>query len=563
LKLKNSTQVIFFLLFLSWVQPIKAQLDSAQYYKENHDYFKALNFYEEWVNSTSDTLSDTWFEANLDLAKCYRLNGQFTEGLQAFEIGIRRAAQNKNNYFELKYSIYLADYFIWIDELEALKYINKVNEDKLVDYPDLQVIYLHRRAAVYNVLYHFFKNNSYMDTAIVLANKSLFLAKEINFKDAQATCLNELAHLYQSIGNYTLALSYYDSSSTIFREENRLIEYVNVRNNLAGLYLSMNKADQVPKVLEEPIEIAKQYGWLDQLYPMYHTKRKYFLSIGDSVNYYKTWVLASEMYNQIVKKRSKLDLLKLQTQFDVVEKEKNIELKNQQLTVERNRRIGLIVLVCLLVFLITIVVVSYVFKKRDADKLSILLNENQFLLGESNHRIKNNLQLIVSLLARETFGKKGTEISKLQEISAKIESIATLHQQLYTNDDKLTINLNNYLSEIFENFRGFLEPRNISLETNFKAKDVSIEKAMHLGLLVVELLINSLKYAFIKENEKPQINFEIAQDTNSVWLKYTDNGVGLKEGAQPKLIGLLVQQLKGKSAILNEKGFVFSLKLKY
>jgi len=541
---------------------LQAQLDSARYYEYNADYVKALNFYIAWHNNATDTLSDIWFDSNLAMAKCYRLNGMLGEGLLAFEKGINNAVVSKKKYYELKYRIYLADYFLWVDELTSLKYSNSVKETELIDYPNLWVIHLHRRAALFNVLKNFKKNKLYADTAFVLAERSLKKAKEIGFEDAQATCYNELADLNESAGRFTLSLSYYDSAAYIFKKNNNLVDYVNVNINLSRLYLKMNQLPKVIKILDKAIPIAEQFNWYFHLYPLYDTKKKYYLAIGDSLNYYKNWVYNVKNYNQSIRKRTESELLKVQTQFSVKEKERNLEIKNQQYISEKIKKQRLTIVTVFLAIIIAIVIYFYFSKKRDAEKLAKLLNENRFLLGESNHRIKNNLQLIVSLLARETLTQKGSEITKLQEIASKIESIATLHQQLYTHDKKSVILLNEYLTEIMKNFEGFLDSRAIKYQLNSKVGEVSIEKAMYLGLLLVELVINSLKYAFIKENSNPELVINVTEKNNTINFSYYDNGVGIKQGQKLKLVTLLSQQLKAMSNVSAQKGFHFTLQFK-
>lgn len=215
-----------------------------------------------------------------------------------------------------------------------------------------------------------------------------------------------------------------------------------------------------------------------------------------------------------------------------------------------------------LLFLLLVIVALFLNVQRKSKVLSNLLKENQFLLGESNHRIKNNLQLIVSLLARENLNQHTTEISKLQEVASKIDSIATLHQQLYTRDEKQSIELNEYLGEILENFQDFFETRAIKLHFSIEKIKAPIDKAMYTGLLLTELVINSLKHAFEDDTSSKYIELSVKHVNQNCVFKYADNGMGFSPDKKLKLANLLVTQIEGTSKQDSRKGFEFEMKFR-
>ncbi|MGY6561282.1 MAG: sensor histidine kinase [Luteibaculaceae bacterium] len=536
---------------------VNAQIDSARFYEKNGDYYKALGFYTAWYNNATDTLSNNWFNNNLAMAKCYRLNGMLGEGLLAFEKGIRNAEFAANEYYELKYKIYLGDYFLWIDEITALSYFKLIPVNRLYKYPDLEIIFHHRKATLYNVLEEFFDNIAYVDSALHLATLSLSKAKQIGYQDAIATSFNEIANLNEKLLLYDIANLYYDSAAYIFNQEENLIDYVNVHINKSRLNVKMQNWPELIKSFNTAVAIAEKNDWHFYLFPLYHIKKNYYLQIGDSLNYYKYYVLEESNYVKNLKNRAQEDLLKLQTQFNLKEREQNLELKNQQYINEKAKKQGLALLTIFLVLFIAVGFYFYAIKKRDARKLRILLAENEFLLGESNHRIKNNLQLIISLLARETDNQDGIEISKLQEIASKIESISTLHQQLYKAADKKSVDLKNYLEDILENFQGLMLDNKVDKSVICDNQIISIEKAMYFGLLTAELVMNTLKYAFVGQTENPKIELRLIQKDTQVIYHYKDNGVGIPEGEKVQLALLLARQLKSEVKTYNDDGFNF------
>ena len=101
----------------------------------------------------------------------------------------------------------------------------------------------------------------------------------------------------------------------------------------------------------------------------------------------------------------------------------------------------LVLLIFGILLLLVIVGIFGFYTKNKNKKLEKLLKNNHFLLKELNHRTKNNLQLIISLVTREMRKNKNEEISGLNNLSAQIGSIATLHQQLYLNEKLESIEL--------------------------------------------------------------------------------------------------------------------------
>jgi len=254
--------------------------------------------------------------------------------------------------------------------------------------------------------------------------------------------------------------------------------------------------------------------------------------------------VAKSIYNE--------DYRNLQTAYKTKEKD---DLLNQQELKAKNR--GYLIILVITLLLAALITVFIVFKKNKT--LKKLTNENGFLLEEVNHRIKNNLQLIVSLLERENskVGQYG-QINNLTAISLKIESIATLHQLLYVNDEKQFIALDTYLFEIIENAKPLLENQDITILTDLHKLQLDSNTALYLGLILNELIFNSIKHAF-KNIETKKIEFSLHLNKHKLLFNYNDNGIGLSE-VSPKLVILLAKQIKAHF-VLNKKPFNFKLNL--
>ena len=240
--------------------------------------------------------------------------------------------------------------------------------------------------------------------------------------------------------------------------------------------------------------------------------------------------------------------------------QREIEQKEQEID-ERNERLFFLFMSLLLAVVMILMVAVFAIRFRSSNThLRKLLKENQFLLAESNHRIKNNLQLITSLIMQETDKYSGNDRKILLELSNKIEAISMLHKQIYLEESKDEIDLKTYFLGIKENYETFCKEQNVACELDMEEISIGIDKSLYLGLLLSELISNSLKHAF-ENTEHPMIKLQTAEENEKVKLIYSDNGSGLK-GETPTLVELMCLQLKGKFSMECEEGFKLTLTIK-
>ena len=197
------------------------------------------------------------------------------------------------------------------------------------------------------------------------------------------------------------------------------------------------------------------------------------------------------------------------------------------------------------------------------------LREKEILLKEIHHRVKNNMQVISSLLYMQS---KITDDEKTKNIliesQNRIKSIALVHESLYQSPNLDNIDYIDYLRKIarylFESFN-ITSDRIIFTITGEKVY-LDIDKAIPCSLILNEMISNSLKYAF-PDNQKGTIQIDVRSGTHNVIIIYTDNGVGIPEhitldntgtmGLQ--LINGLTNQLKGTVELEREHGTVYKI----
>jgi PAS domain S-box-containing protein len=202
--------------------------------------------------------------------------------------------------------------------------------------------------------------------------------------------------------------------------------------------------------------------------------------------------------------------------------------------------------------------------------LQSALKEKEVLLKEIHHRVKNNLQIVYSLLRlqRRSLTDENA-IAALLDSQNRIKAIALLHEKLYRSENLAEIDLPHYISHIatglFSVYQAY--SKSISLETQIAPIPLDIDTAILCGLITNELVSNSLKYAFSNQ-QTGKIRIDLSQESDHrVHLQISDDGQGLpKDFAQTdstslglKLVTDLVEQLEGSLTIANPAGASFKI----
>lgn len=205
------------------------------------------------------------------------------------------------------------------------------------------------------------------------------------------------------------------------------------------------------------------------------------------------------------------------------------------------------------------------------------LSEKEVLLKEIHHRVKNNLQVISSLLYLNSKKIKDKETQELfKDSQNRVKSIALVHERLYQSKDLGKIDFKEYVSRLANDlFRSYaMNQTLVKLSLNINNIFISIDTAVPCGLIINEVVSNSFKYAFPvdrdldKENEI-KINFNKNGNSELV-LEISDNGIGLPKGFTDKkkeslglqLVDTLIAQLEGKMEINQNYGTTFKFTFK-
>jgi two-component sensor histidine kinase len=210
-------------------------------------------------------------------------------------------------------------------------------------------------------------------------------------------------------------------------------------------------------------------------------------------------------------------------------------------------------------------------RKKAEIEIKNSLNEKEVLLREINHRVKNNLQIIASLLhlqADSIDDKKLVDI--LKESETRVKSMAIVHEKLYQSSNFADINFKQYLEKLVYDilYTYGIKIGTIKVQLDIEDIDLNMDTAIPLGLIINELVTNTIKYAF-PQNEGT-ITIKLKSLPENIEITIADNGIGLPKDIKlenPETLGLqlvqtLTKQLDGKLKLNKDNGTEFKITFK-
>jgi PAS domain S-box-containing protein len=204
---------------------------------------------------------------------------------------------------------------------------------------------------------------------------------------------------------------------------------------------------------------------------------------------------------------------------------------------------------------------------HNIEALENTIAEKDVLFKELHHRIKNNLQLVSSLLFIKSVKAKNKDLKQfIRETNDRIKSMSRIHEQLLQNESMSLLRIDHYLSDIAA---GLIKsyatiPENIILQTDIISENLHIDKALNLGLIANELISNSLKYAF-EQHAKGAISIRLIKQKSNYLFEVADSGKGFDfestkaDSYGLQLVHLFSEQLGGTLTIQSDNGTKFIL----
>jgi two-component sensor histidine kinase len=304
---------------------------------------------------------------------------------------------------------------------------------------------------------------------------------------------------------------------------------------------------------------------------------------GDLLGAIRQRLLFEKYSDSIFSANKERDLAELQVHYESDKKDQNIALlsKQQQLDRAELSRSTLLRNITVAGLLAALIIIGLLYNQYRAKQksnnaielkneiLSGLVREKEWLLKEVHHRVKNNLQTVVSLLDSQSAYLRDDALTAIQDSQNRVFSISLIHQKLYQEENVTRVNIDSYLSELVHHLREAYDIRNqITFQLDLAPITLEVSQAVSIGLILNEAITNTIKHAFPERTKGNivSITMTIGQN-NIVNLIISDNGIGLQGEAigKHRSLGLklmkgLTDDLGGSFAISSDQGTTINIR---
>jgi two-component sensor histidine kinase/Tfp pilus assembly protein PilF len=421
--------------------------------------------------------------------------------------------------------------------------------------------------------------------AMIYYPKALKVFEELSDKQNTATVLNNIGGIYFSRKNYTMAIENFNRAIKIYEAEGDKLGIAIDFNNIGEVYADQGKYDKALDYYKKSLLVATEIGAKDIQKYNYNGLAELSSALNDYKSAFEYHKLYFDVTNELLNSETSSHINEMAIKYETEEKEKeNVLLKEentkQNFLNQHQKEIGNY----LILGLVSVSLVGFTFfsrsrrKEKEKENLEKIVSERTFelknknkqkelMLQEIHHRVKNNLQLISSLLRLQTNFKGDKEVDEiLSNCNNRIKCMAILHDKLCQANDYSEINSLEYFTELTSYVSGNYDNviTNIKTDLNVTPLTLHINKLIPCGLIMNELVSNAYKYAFNESDTDNTIKISFSKNAvNQTYeLIISDNGKGLPENFDAEeqgglglvIVQSLVEQLDGKISYIRNKG---------
>jgi len=391
------------------------------------------------------------------------------------------------------------------------------------------------------------------------------------YEQLLAIAHNNIGMAYKKTDRLNEAYEAFQEAYAMLKKGSGSREELAILSNMATVAYDIGKTSKSQEYLNLYVGPAEEQKMFDGLLQAYVLKSKMAKDKNDADLSYQNMVQAMA-YKDSLNNRMRADVtLELSAKYENEKKEQEIALLNAEkelaatkLTAARRQTYGLLGGLLLISGLLFSVFRLYRKTQSQNTIISKALSEKEILLREIHHRVKNNLQFISSLLGLQTeHVQDKVALGALEEGQNRVQSMALIHQNLYQEDNLTGVDMKQYFTKLT---RGLFDSYNIrkgqiTLNLNIEDVNLDVDTVIPIGLIVNELVSNSLKYAFPGDRQGV-ITVGLKEEDSALLLQVSDDGIGISENAKEtlgksfgyRLVNVFKDQLQAELSIDGSDG---------
>jgi two-component sensor histidine kinase/tetratricopeptide (TPR) repeat protein len=526
----------------------------------------AINYYERAFavyNVRNDTLNRLTIANNL--AIIYKNEGFYERALETAFSAIERLENiPPDRTLASSYNTIAGVYAKMDDQQNALVYFQKALEIRKA------IKYERGIGQSYNNVGETYINMVMYDSALSNLSRALDIKRRMNDANAIGTTLNLIGLVYLRIGKYENAEPALLESLSIKSAAGEQLDEGMVLNNLAALKLATHGLVDAERYLDMAIEIFRASHALPYLREGMELRVRLYKAKG---NHKLALAALDELLiikDSLLNKEKVESLLAMQIKYETEKKAQQIQLLEQTHVLQEARLnehrywiLGLAAIIALLAVIVISIYINFQLTRRSKQHVETLLRE-------LHHRVKNNLQLLASIFSLQGKALKDERaVQAIRTSEARVNAMALIHRKLYNVDRNRTLSIKEYVTELLQyllHAYGF-QDRSLQINADLSDAQVDVDKAIPMGLILNELISNSLKYAY-EDHPGPKLDISVQIKTNQIHIELGDNGNGFQphvdhqsESFGLRMVSMLVKQLHGTIDKDVNSGTHYSLKI--
>ncbi len=425
------------------------------------------------------------------------------------------------------------------------------------------------------------KTNQY-DLALDVYNQSLALAKQSNNNEAIGSAISNLGNVYMALNQYDEAMRQYQGGVAYQvaagDKTGQAISY----NNIGQIFNNRGEFSKALEYHQKALEISEEIGHLETTKNGVKWLADAHFHLGNSGEAYELLLRYNVLNDSLVGIEKANAVEELNQKYETEKKERAIaelelDKKNASLALANSNNQRNIFISAFVVFFIAagFLLYRYQTKKKTSDLLSVknqqiteALEEREILLKEIHHRVKNNLQVISSLLKLQAGSLQNeAAVDAIKEGQHRVKSMALIHQKLYSAEDIRGVDIQDYFENLLLELKQVFGAIDVSSDVNTSGLKMDIDTVIPLGLIMNELITNALKYAFV-DMDNARLDLSVEEQSDRLIIVLKDNGVGMDESAMEqhnsfgwKMIRSLSRKVKAEIEVINNQGTTVTLSL--
>ena len=543
----------------------RLQFYLAQVYHSQKLFSKSIPIQERLIASKQYLTTNQFQKTLTRLEKAYVQTNNLYKALAI------RKQRLKMGFIESSYELY-TDFELYDLALQEYLAFEKITpKTKMVDQ------YKHYRVLgnLYLELGKIDSARKYYSIGLNLSNQQLQNSDENTPKNihqgGRASFMGSLGRCFLAEGDYPTAIKYL--SIDIEQSEDDKLNKIFKMIHLTNAYIANRDILNAKKYVRQIDQLIKDKEDKRMTIRASEMKSNYFTltkQLDSALFYTKQYNTLKEAQNEIIRKNQAILLL---SNLEAEDRRKDIVIINTKLEKERaDKKVQQILLWASVIVIIMaaisliILMLSNLQKSKSKELIEKKNNENELLLKELHHRVKNNLQVIYSLINLQKRRIDSPELHQsLSMVQNRIKTMSLVHQNLHENENFKEVNLEAYVKTIADYLKLLYlnEDKEISIQLSVdESIELIMDRAITIGLLINEIMSNSMKYAF-KGRKKGNISIDVQKIHNGFQMKISDDGIGFSmDQVNSKSLGMylienLVKQIQGKYELEQNEGTTY------